>query len=144
MWATPRMRGRLGSVAARANSVLKADMAPHHPKICLRVILLVGSSGSMLFEPGAAALRIHDAAHALNSLVDFGRILETDRDRIHTAKIHGELHRGVAILRGGESALAAQLHTDDAHPLRMNFLGVRDYFLHVDRKSTRLNSSHTC
>jgi hypothetical protein len=34
------------------------------------------------------------------ALVDFGGVLETDRHRVDTTQVHGELHGRVAVFRG--------------------------------------------
>src|SRR4029077_17491127 len=76
-----------------------------------------------------SSLAMHDAAHALDGFVDLCRVLESDGDRVDGSEIHGEFHGGIAIFRARETALAAELHADHAHSLRMHLFGVRHHFV---------------
>src|ERR1039458_6444486 len=67
----------------------------------------------------------------LHRLVDFGRILETNRHAIDARIIEREAHRRLPVLTGGEGAFPDQFHADHAHSLRVDLLDMRDHLADV-------------
>src|SRR5271154_5636794 len=67
-------------------------------------------------------------------LVDLLRVLEADRDAIHSGVLESELHCLRAILMTiSELAAPAQLHADHTQPFLFQLANVIDHFLHVVR-----------